>query len=514
MSCNQILVLFGFLVVLNVVLSARILGVFPTPSISHHGVFQPIIRELAKRGHELTIITTDPMKDPSLKTLREIDVGPISYEIWRNHSIATLGTTERLESTDISSFVAVFDVLIEAQIRHPEVMQMITDKSVSFDLLIVEFLYPSSYAFKHRFQCPMVGISSMPLLLGNQDVVGNPSHPALYPDYNLPFSNTLSFFERVASLIFSVSYRIYGLTQVAKIDKCVKKYFGEDMPSVKALAREVSLVLSNVNPVLSPKRPNVPAHIEINGVHIREPQELPKDLKEYLDSSKNGVIYVSFGSNVKSSLLPKSKIETLLNVFRELPYNFIWKFEADNLPNIPKNLQIMKWTPQQELLRHPNVKVFVFQGGLQSLEESVYGDVPVVVVPFFGDQHGNAKKVVESGVGLSIDFLDVTKDKLKAIILEVAENKKYKEKTVEFHTIAIDQPMTGLEKSVWWIEYVIRHKGAKHLQNPAVKMPLYEYFMLDVFAFLFVIIFVVIYVLYKLIALLLRMCCRSKQKND
>lgn len=52
----------------------------------------------------------------------------------------------------------------------------------------------------------------------------------------------------------------------------------------------------------------------------------------------------------------------------------------------------------------------------------------------------------------------------------------------ELHRIFIDEPMNGLEKAIWWSEYVIRHKGARHLRSPTADIPLYQYLMLDVIA--------------------------------
>lgn len=63
----------------------------------------------------------------------------------------------------------------------------------------------------------------------------------------------------------------------------------------------------------------------------------------------------------------------------------------------------------------------------------------------------------------------------------------------------MDQPMRGIDKVVWWTEYVIRHGGAKHLRNPAADLPWYQYFLLDVaavflaFLALVVILFVILW---------------------
>jgi len=47
-----------------------------------------------------------------------------------------------------------------------------------------------------------------------------------------------------------------------------------------------------------------------------------------------------------------------------------------------------------------------------------------------------------------------------------------------------DRPMTTLDKAIYWVEYVIRHKGAHHLRSAAVDLTWYQYFSLDVMAFI------------------------------
>lgn len=75
-----------------------------------------------------------------------------------------------------------------------------------------------------------------------------------------------------------------------------------------------------------------------------------QDLQKILDESKHGVVYVNFGSNVRSSELPVEKKNVFLNVFRKLKQTVIWKWEDDQLDNKPNNLIIRKWLPQIEIL--------------------------------------------------------------------------------------------------------------------------------------------------------------------
>lgn len=65
-----------------------------------------------------------------------------------------------------------------------------------------------------------------------------------------------------------------------------------------------------------------------------------------------------------------------------------------------------------------------------------------------------------------------------------------------------DQPTTGLERLVWWTEFVIRHKGAKHLRSPVIDLPDCQYFLLDVIGFCALAILLIVYILLNLLKLI------------
>lgn len=74
------------------------------------------------------------------------------------------------------------------------------------------------------------------------------------------------------------------------------------------------------------------------------------------------------------------------------------------------------------ILGHPNIRAFITQGGLQSIEESIHHGIPMIVMPFFGDQLSNAKIIVEKKIGLSIEHKNLEQENFRDTILEVAEN--------------------------------------------------------------------------------------------
>lgn len=143
-----------------------------------------------------------------------------------------------------------------------------------------------------------------------------------------------------------------------------------------------------------------------------------------MDNATEGVIYFSLGSNVKSAFLNPTKRKIIMEALSELPYKILWKFETDYMEDQPKNVKISKWLPQQDLLRHKNIKLFIMQGGLQSLEEAVTNGVPLLAIPFFADQFNNAERIAELGIGLQLDFNSITKEPLKSAILKIINNKQ------------------------------------------------------------------------------------------
>lgn len=60
MKLNQFI--HVLVVVLGAAECANILMIFPTPSISHQIVFQALVKDLAARGHHLTVLTPNVIK--------------------------------------------------------------------------------------------------------------------------------------------------------------------------------------------------------------------------------------------------------------------------------------------------------------------------------------------------------------------------------------------------------------------------------------------------------------------
>ncbi|CAH2058058.1 unnamed protein product, partial [Iphiclides podalirius] len=149
----------------------------------------------------------------------------------------------------------------------------------------------------------------------------------------------------------------------------------------------------------------------------------------------------------------------MIRVFSRLPYDVLWKWDKDELPLSSANIKISKWLPQSDLLRHPNIKLFITQGGLQSTDEAITAGVPLIGIPMLGDQWYNVEKYVRHKIGLRLDLDVLNEEIFETAIKTVIQDKSYRKNTDRLRGIMMDQPQSPLERAVWWTEHVLRHGG-------------------------------------------------------
>ncbi|XP_075985854.1 uncharacterized protein LOC142982983 [Anticarsia gemmatalis] len=499
--------------------AARILAVFPTPSISHQVVYRPLTQELAKRGHEVIVVTTDPAfpKDRAPPNLTEIEVHDISYKIWMEQFIAASKDTHNNIVAQISSIFIAAVKIFEAQLKDEQVQKIIKDKSQKFDLIIVEACARGALAFSHIYKAPVIQVSSFYATVDNFNVVGAPTHPLLYPVMINRRINNLTMTEKVTEL-----YNYYNLVHVSNQlkpyeEKMLRKYFGNDMPPFDELHNNVDMLFLNINPIFEGIRPMPPNVIFMGGLHQNPDKELPAELKKYLDSSKNGVIYISFGTNVDPAMLPPEKIQVLVKTVSKLPYDVLWKWNQDELPGRTDNIRISKWLPQSDLLKHPNVKLFVTQGGLQSTDEAITAGVPLIGMPMIADQWFNVERYEYHKIGIRVEFETVTVEEFTKAINTILKDDSYRNNVIKLRDIMRDEPMKPLERAVWWTEYVLRHGGAKHLKSPSANISWSEFLELElvftVLGVLLVIIAIIAMILRSILRLIFRDVVSDKKKH-
>lgn len=213
------------------------------------------------------------------------------------------------------------------------------------------------------------------------------------------------------------------------VQHMVRRHLGSDVPSVWELGRNVSFILQNGQASVTYPRPLLPNVAEIACIHCKPAVALPKDLEDFIaGAGESGFIYVSMGSSVKAANMPDHLRKLLTQTFARLPYRVLWKYEASPalLTDLPANVKIGRWLPQQDILGHRKLRAFVTHGGLLSMFETVYHGVPVVTMPVFCDHDANAAKASTDGYALKLDLETLTTEKLVRAIHKVIHDPKYR----------------------------------------------------------------------------------------
>jgi glucuronosyltransferase len=384
-------------------------------------------------------------------------------------------------------------------LKSEKVIDFIKNDQTKFDLLITEQFFQESWLmFMYKFKdTPMITISSY----GYSDFMDR-AMGALTPYSFVPhkllmhYGDDMNFWQRCENFILSmydvVLRKVYYMP---KLNRAAREAFSSiatsdsPLPTIEELENRISLMLVNNHWGYTRPRPLMPNMINIGGFHIKPPKPLPSDIQSFLDGAEHGAIYFCIGSYMQSSTMPKEKIQAILKVFGKLKQRVLWKYESDDLEKQPRNLMIKKWLPQSDILAHPKIVLFIAHGGIFGTQEGSFRGVPMLFVPFFGDQNRNSMNTVAQGFGLKLNFKEVTEESLSWHIEEMLTNQKYSKRAKEVAKILNDNPIKPMDEAMYWIEYVIRHKGAKHLQSAATQLSWFQYLSLDIIGF-FIAIFV------------------------
>ncbi|CAK1594071.1 unnamed protein product [Parnassius mnemosyne] len=492
----------------------KILIISSMPGRSHAILGDGMVRHLTKAGHEVTIITSMPEDKPA-PNAREIDVG----EEIRNFLNDDVNIQKIMEKDiDDMNLYLLFTMMKEISIKtleNPNMQKILNDPKEKFDLIIAEWMFNELYAgLPAIFECPFIWFSTVEphwLILRIIDELPNPAYNLNVVSYNSP---PFTFMQRVQELFCQISGEFYQYFVFSPIENkdyeqiiapIVRKR-GKSVPSFEELKNNISLVLGNSHVSIGQATRLPQSYKPIAGYHIeKEVKPLPQNLKKIMDSAKNGVIYFSLGSNLKSKELPIEIKRSLLKVFGELKQTVIWKFE-ENLPDRPKNVHILQWAPQQSILAHPNCVLFITHGGFLSSTETIHFGVPIIGIPVYGDQFSNINRAVKKGYAKKVDLTYSVADDLKVAINDILSDPKYKKRVKELSFIYHDRPVSPGDELVHWVEHVIRTGGALHLRSPALDVTWYKKMYLDLVAVIFIV-FAIFILFYKL---LIKKCLSSK----
>uniref|UniRef100_A0A8C3TPE3 UDP-glucuronosyltransferase n=1 Tax=Catharus ustulatus TaxID=91951 RepID=A0A8C3TPE3_CATUS len=481
--------------------------VWPTDA-SHWINVKVLLQELVLRGHEVTVLVPSSnllinYQDTSSPFTFEVLQVPFSQEtldasmedflnFWMNEA-SNLFPWEIMWTMkeQLEVFTNMSKQTCDTLVMNSHLIAKL--QQAKFDVLIADPLSVGGELVAEILEIPF--IYSFRFSDGN--VVerlcgGLPSPPSYVPASTMGLTHQMSFMERLQNFLF------YIFTDLFFVKFWRDEWDGYYSNVLGKAAVEWFLFLHRTYWDFEFPRPFLPNFEFVGGLHCQPAKPLPKvsQLHSAIGcSGEHGIIVFTLGSMVYN--LSDEKSNVIAKALSQLPQKVLWRYKGKKPETLGSNTKIYDWIPQNDLLGHPLTKAFITHGGTNGLYEAIYHGIPMVGIPMFADQHDNIAHMVAKGAAVQVDFNTMKTQDLADALNTVIYNSTYKENALKLSKIQHDQPVKPLDRAVFWIEFVMRHKGAKHLRPAAHHLTWYQYHSLDVLAFLFTCTATIVFILFK-----------------
>ncbi|KAK9306717.1 hypothetical protein QLX08_002634 [Tetragonisca angustula] len=415
----------------------RILGVFPFNGKSHFMMFEHLMKSLARKGHQVDVISTFPLKKP-YPNYNDMIVLPAERQFMNNLTYNEIDTLFR--DSVVFAVASLAGNLVCEHLNNPQIQELIRN-------------------------------------------------PPKDPPYDVIIMENMNFWERMHNFLSIVSSKWQFNALSSEQTDIVRKYISSDAPDIRQLEKKMSMILVNSHISINGIKDMTPAYIEVGGLHVQEEGvELPASLEKWMNESTHGFVYFSFGSMVKIESFPMKHINIFYNSLGKIaPVRVLMKIAKPNElpPGLPKNVHVLPWIPQVKVLKDKNVKAFITHGGLMGTQEAIHYGVPMIGMPLFADQFINIANYMRHNIAIALELKTLTEEKMDNALNAILNDPKYRDTAQKLSQKFRDRPLSAEDTAVYWTEYIVRH-GANALRSPAMNLTWWQIELLDVYAvFLF-----------------------------
>lgn len=381
--------------------ASNILVLEGVPSPSHHLWMRTLSLELVRHGHNVTALSCDVDENtPGNLTYLHLDqVYATLYADYQQKEDDKTPPMDVFQFSDLGTWTklllsrfwtlgmfrgAIKSKGFEELLLYPDNFQ--------FDLIIYDTITsPAMMVFLDKFNAAkVISVTPFPLIYTSNHISGSVYFPSFVPNQNLAklggnlMDRLNNFF-----LTFVEHYYVHVHmwdTMKKELADCVKM-----KASIEEQYAKTRLLLPNYNPSVNLPQPMMPMVVPVGGLQISTAKPIPDDLEEIFSNAAVGVVYFSLGSNIQSEQLGLHRLTEIIEAFRALPrYTFLWKIDLTGLDlaeNLPGNVHVRRWLPQNDILAHKKTLLFISHGGGLSSQETTWYGVPMLGVPVFLDQH-------------------------------------------------------------------------------------------------------------------------------
>uniref|UniRef100_A0A0N4ZLM9 glucuronosyltransferase n=1 Tax=Parastrongyloides trichosuri TaxID=131310 RepID=A0A0N4ZLM9_PARTI len=492
-TLRKMLIFFLFFILSNVD-SYKILIYNPKFAISHMSYFSNIADILVEAGHDVTVLCPEmsmDIKHPGSKKGKNINYPghPIAYKLLTNNtSLDNIWKSNESTEDQLEILTTLFTSLYHQSLKifnDEEFMKNMTNEK--FDFAIAESINLHAFGFFKIW-----GINAY------ASATSTPMLNILYKDFGLHFPSSfvptllntfgekITYTERILNIVNHLALLFYEshTFEERSLQRHFNKKFGPNVYDAKTFIGDSSFLLLNSIPILNDPFPKSPKMLEIGGLNLEKPNKLNEYWDNLLSIRKKNVL-ISFGSLIKCSkmlLSMKNGIIKTAEVMKDI--TFIWKYDniSDLESKVPKNLILKTWIPQYDIISDKRLNIFINHAGINSLFEAVYSGVLSLNIPICNDQFNNAKVAQNLNIAKTIHKEDLSNsDFLVKKIKEMMEDKKLLENVKLFSDLLKNQPISGKELLVRYVEYGAKFGSLKQLDLRSKNMNFIEYHNLDIY---------------------------------
>ncbi|XP_076613384.1 UDP-glucuronosyltransferase 2A2-like isoform X2 [Chaetodon auriga] len=462
-----------------------------------------IMEELVRRNHSVTVLVADA--SPSVNYNKSRDAAKFNFLVFKVpfsraelHSLTEefihFSMYESHVSSPLKTFLKVYDWMqqsfrfgmqqCDSMLKNKQLMATLQD--TKFDAVLLDPMMMCGDL--------VADVLGLPLIISLRFSFGGvlerhcghaPAPPSYVPVAPLPYSDHMTFVERLTNAVTYVCFSV--MTEVIwrlTLDNYYSEVKGSPSRVCRSLGKADIWLIRTFWDLETP-RPTPPHFKHVGGLHCKPANQLPEDLEAFMQSSGDaGVVVVSFGSMVTN--LSTERADVIATAFGRIPQKVIWRFSGEIPKTLSANTKLSDWIPQNDLLGHPKTRAFVTHGGTNGLYEAVYHAVPMVGIPLFADQRHNLARLSHRGAAVVLDFNLMTSDELTEALRAVIHERGYKSSMEHLSALHHDQPVTPLSTAVFWVEFVMRHGGARHLRLASHDLNWFQYHSIDTGAALLV----------------------------
>ncbi|KAK0092119.1 hypothetical protein PV326_002159 [Microctonus aethiopoides] len=459
----------------------KILGIFPLPGRSHFIPNGQLMKALANRGHQVDVVSHFPLKK-TIPNYTDISLAGLSPQVTNN---VTYEETKTFTKLSMRQFVYKTGIAVCDLLSADVFQKLLKTPKNTYDVIVVELFSSNCYvAFGKHLNAPVVGTVLSKMHDWLYSPFGVPFNTAYMPSLFSSFSQSMTFLERLQNTFIGTIVTPQINYYLENEREHVEKYFQRKLSTIYEVYDDIALVLVNSHHTLNEIIPTPPGVIEVGGLHVHDDQQvLSTDVQKWLDNSKNGCVYFSFGSMVRIETFPAKSLKAFYEMFKKIaPVRVLLKIaDPTILPSgLPNNVMTSDWLPQVAVLKHPNVKLFITHGGLIGTQEAVVHGVPMIGFPIFGDQYTNIQTYVNKKIAIALNHLEITGDTLTDAVKTVLHDPTYRKNIKILSALFNDRPMTAMDTAIYWVEYAARHGNI--LKSPATHLTWWQYYLIDVYA--------------------------------